>query len=222
MSEKDTLCKKLFNAIVDGDSDAAREAVEKLLNLGVDAYSIVKECMIPAMKLVGDKFAKLEIFLPEVMMAAEAFEKCMKLIEPKILAEKKSELVVGKVVIGTIQGDIHDLGKNIVALMLRAAGFEVYDLGRDVPVAEFVKKAKEVDADIIAISALLSTSLPYVKDVIKLLKELNLRDKYILMVGGGAVTREWAKEVGADGYGENADEAVKVALELIEKKRKKK
>ncbi len=219
MSIEDELCKKLYNAIMEGEVELAEETAKKLLDAGADAYTIVKECMIPAMKVVGDKFAKLEIFLPEVMMAADAFEACMKLIEPKILAEKKKELTIGKVVIGTIQGDIHDLGKNIVALMLKATGFEVYDLGRDVPVADFIKKAKEVNADIIAISALLSTSLPYVKDVIKLLKELNLRDTYILMVGGGAVTREWAQEVGADGYGENADEAVKIALELIKKKK---
>lgn len=212
-----TLCKKLYEAIVKGDSKESEEIVVEMLNKGIEAYYIVKECMTPAMRKVGEMFAKLEIFLPEVIMAAEAFEACMKHIEPRIL-ERKKELTLGKVVIGTIQGDIHDLGKNIVALMLKAAGFEVYDLGKDVPVSEFIKKAKEVNADIIAISALLSTSLPYVKEVIKLLKELGLRDKYVVAVGGGAVTREWALEIGADGYGENAEEAVKVAIELIKKK----
>lgn len=217
--DKDLLCKELHDSIINGDVEKAERKVIEMLNKGFDAYDIVKNCMIPAMKIVGDMFSKLEIFLPEVMMAADAFQACMKHIEPRIL-NKKSELIVGKVVIGTIQGDIHDLGKNIVALMLRANGFEVYDLGRDVPVGEFIKKAQEVNADIIAISALLSTALPYVKEVIKLLKDLGLRNKFFVMVGGGAITKEWAQEIGAEGYGENADEAVKVALDLMERKRK--
>jgi len=215
------LCKELHDAIVSGDVERAESKAKEMLNKGFDPYNIVKNCMTPAMKLVGDMFSKMEIFLPEVMMAADAFQACMKHIEPKILS-RKAELIVGKVVIGTIQGDIHDLGKNIVALMLRANGFEVYDLGRDVPVGEFIKKAQEVNADIIAISALLSTALPYVKEVIKLLKDLGLRDKFFVMVGGGAVTKEWAQEIGVEGYGENADEAVKVALELMKKKKMKK
>ena len=212
---RDVLCEELKKAIINGDSERAENVVVKLLDK-YDAYEIVKHCMMEAMRIVGDKFAKLEIFLPEVLLSAEAFEKCMKHIEPKIL-ERKKELIVGRVVIGTIQGDIHSLGKNIVATMLRATGFEVYDLGTDVPVMKFIEKAKEVNANIIAISALLSTSLPYIKDVIRTLEELGLRDKFKVMVGGGAVTREWARSIEADGYGEDAEEAVRVALELVGK-----
>ena len=214
---EEQLCKVLYKAIIDGDDAASEKAALDLLGKGYKALDIIKSCMVPAMKVVGDMFARLEIFLPEVMMSADAFEACMKHLGPKILEEERREFIKGKVVIGTIQGDIHDLGKNIVALMLKANGFEVYDLGRDVPVDEFIKKAREVNADIIAVSALLSTSLPYIKDLVKLLNELGLRDRFKLMVGGGAVTKEWAEKVGAEGYGEDAEEAVRVALKLLGK-----
>lgn len=218
LSLEEPSCKKLYDAIIDGDDATADEVTVKLLEAGYKAYDIIKSCMIPAMKVVGDRFARLEIFLPEVMMAADAFQASMKHLEPRILEEERRKLIKGKIVIGTIQGDIHDLGKNIVALMLKANGFDVYDLGRDVPVDEFIKKAKEVEADVIGVSALLSTSLPYIKDLIRLLKELNLRDRFKVVVGGGAVTKEWAQEVGADGFAENAEEAVEILSELLSSK----
>jgi corrinoid protein of di/trimethylamine methyltransferase len=214
------ICLELKESIENGNAEQASKLTIELINLNYTPLDIINNCLIPAMNTVGDKFAKLELFLPEVIMAAEAFESSLKHIEPLISASQKEKITVGKVVIGTIQGDIHDLGKNIVAMMLRAHGFEVIDLGRDVPVDLFVKKAIEINADIIAISALMSTSLPYVRDVIKLLKEKGLREKFIVMVGGGAVTREWAQEVGTDGYGEHFEEAVYVAKKLIDEKKK--
>jgi len=216
--EKDPDCRNLYDSIIKGDIDSSDTYAKSLVNK-YEPVDIIQECMSPAMKTVGEMFERLEIFLPEVIAAADAFEAAMKHVGPKLEAFRQVAPRRGKVVIGTIQGDIHDLGKNIVALMLKANGFEVYDLGKDVPVHKFVEKAEEVKADIIAVSVLLSTSLPFVKDLIKLLKERNLRDKYILMVGGGAVTREWATEVGADGYGENASEAVRAAIELLQRKR---
>ncbi len=216
--ESTPLCDELKKSIELGDADRSRELAEKLIHV-MDPVSIIKSCMIPPMQIVGEKFARMEIFLPEVMTAAEAFESAMKIVEPLITKEQSKAITLGKVVIATIQGDIHDLGKNIVAMMLKASGFEVYDLGRDVPPDQIVKKALETDADIIAVSALMSTSLPYIKDLLRLLHEKNLRSKFIVMIGGGAVTREWAKEVGADGYGENFEEAVKVATQLIKQKK---
>ena len=214
MTQPLDICIELKNSVEQGEPERSKSLAEKALQV-LDSISIIKECLIPAMNEVGEKFSRLEIFLPEVMMAAEAFESAIKVVEPKITGEQKKALTMGKVVIATIQGDIHDLGKNIVAMMLKAAGFEVYDLGRDVPPDVILKKAVEVDADIIAVSALMSTSLPYVKDLVRLLVERGLRSKFIVMVGGGAVTREWAREIGADGYGENFEEAVKAAIELI-------
>ncbi len=216
--ESEIICNELRKFIELGEAERSYELAKKAIQL-IEPVLIIKNCLIPAMHSVGEKFARLEIFLPEVMMAAEAFESAMKIIEPLIAQEQKQTLTMGKVVIATIQGDIHDLGKNIVAMMLRASGFEVYDLGRDVPPDTILRKALEVNADIIAVSALMSTSLPYIKDLLRLLHEKNLRSRFIVMVGGGAVTREWAREIGADGYGENFEEAVKVAMELIEKRR---
>ena len=139
----------------------------------------------------------------------------LKVLEPLIVGEEREQMTVGRVVIGTIQGDIHDIGKNIVSMLMRANGFEVIDLGVDVPPARFVEEALKADADIIAVSALLSTSLPYVEDLVRLLRERGLRDRFKLMVGGGSVTREFAESIGADGYGEDAEEAVRVALKLV-------
>lgn len=214
MTQLPSICVELKNSIEQGEPERSRELSEKALE-AIDPVLIIKNCIIPAMNSVGEKFSKLEIFLPEVMMAAEAFEAAIKVIEPRIAMDQKEELILGRVVIATIQGDIHDLGKNMVAMMLRAAGFEVYDLGRDVPPDVILKKALEINADIIAVSALMSTSLPYIKDLLKLLAEKGLRSRFIVMVGGGAVTREWAREIGADGYGENFEEAVRVAIELV-------
>jgi corrinoid protein of di/trimethylamine methyltransferase len=213
-------CRNLYDSIVKGNIEEASLYAKNLVN-EYPPLDIIQECMSPAMKYVGDLFERLEIFLPEVLASADAFEAAMKYIGPKLEAQKIATPTKGKVVIGTIQGDIHDLGKNIVALMLKAHGFEVYDLGRDVPVYKFVEKAEEVNADIIAVSALLSTSLPFIKDLVRLLDEKGLRSKRLLMVGGGAVTREWATAIGADGYGENAAEAVKVAIELMQRSKVK-
>jgi methylmalonyl-CoA mutase cobalamin-binding domain/chain len=140
------------------------------------------------------------------------------ILEPVALKKDSSSLKKRRVVIATIQGDIHDIGKNIVALLMRANGFEVYDLGRDVPIDAMINKAVDTDSDIIAASSLLSTSMPYMEDLIKLLRERNLRERFTVMVGGGPVTREWAEEIGADGYGDDGDEAVKAAKELLKVK----
>ncbi|MEM2260101.1 MAG: corrinoid protein, partial [Candidatus Methanomethylicaceae archaeon] len=199
--------------------EKAKNVAKKAIEMGIDPLKAINDGLMKGMRQISEDFSNLKVYLPEVMLAAEAMKAALSILEPKILEKKLTE-EKRKVVIGTIQGDIHDIGKNIVALLLKANGFEVYDLGRDVPVDEFIKKAEEVKADIIAASTLLSTSMPYMEDLIKMLNERNLRDKYIVMVGGGPVTREWAKSIGADGYGEDGEEAVKVAKELIKVKNK--
>ncbi len=217
MSEE--ILNGLAEAIIKGDEEKAKEMAKKAIEANIDPLIAINEGLMKGMQKVSEDFNKLIIYLPEVMMAAEAMKAALSILEPKIL-EKKIKEEKKKVVIGTIQGDIHDIGKNIVALLLKANGFEVHDLGRDVPVDDFINKAEEVNADIIAASTLLSTSMPYMEDLINLLKERGLRDKYIVMVGGGPVTREWAVSIGADGYGEDGEEAVKVAKELIKVKKK--
>jgi corrinoid protein of di/trimethylamine methyltransferase len=217
MSEE--ILNGLAEAIIRGDEEKAKEMAKKAIEANIDPLIVINNGLMKGMQKVSEDFNKLIIYLPEVMMAAEAMKAALSILEPKVL-EKKVKEEKKKIVIGTIQGDIHDIGKNIVALLLKANGFEVYDLGRDVPVDEFIKKAEEVNAEIIAASTLLSTSMPYMEDLINLLKERGLRDKYIVMVGGGPVTREWAMSIGADGYGEDGEEAVRVAKELIKVKKK--
>ncbi|MEM3039924.1 MAG: corrinoid protein [Candidatus Methanomethylicaceae archaeon] len=207
----------LAESVISGDEEKAKDFAKKALEAGIDPLKAINEGLMKGMSQVGDDFSKLKIYLPEVMMAAEAMKAALSILEPAALQKGSGAIKKSRVVIGTITGDIHDIGKNIVAMLLRANGFEVYDLGRDVPVDDLIKKAEEVGADIIAASTLLSTSMPYMEDLISLLKERNLREKYIVMVGGGPVTREWAASIGADGYGDDGEEAVKVAKELLQR-----
>ncbi|MEM4157240.1 MAG: corrinoid protein [Candidatus Methanomethylicaceae archaeon] len=207
----------LAESVISGDEEKAKDFAKKALEAGIDPLKAINEGLMKGMSQVGDDFSKLKIYLPEVMMAAEAMKAALSILEPAALQKGSGAIKKSRVVIGTITGDIHDIGKNIVAMLLKANGFEVYDLGRDVPVDDLIKKAEEVGADIIAASTLLSTSMPYMEDLISLLKERNLREKYIVMVGGGPVTREWAASIGADGYGDDGEEAVKVAKELLQR-----
>ncbi|MBC7113847.1 MAG: cobalamin B12-binding domain-containing protein [Candidatus Methanomethyliales bacterium] len=211
------ILQNLADSVISGDEEKAKDFAKKALEAGIDPLTAINEGLMRGMSQVGDDFSKLKIYLPEVMMAAEAMKAALSILEPAALQKGTGTLKKSKVVIGTITGDIHDIGKNIVAMLLRANGFEVYDLGRDVPIDDLIKKAEEVGADIIAASTLLSTSMPYMEDLISLLKERGLRDKYIVMVGGGPVTREWAASIGADGYGDDGEEAVKVAKELLQR-----
>lgn len=208
------LVNELREAILSYDTDTLISAVRKNLEKGVNALDIVNALTV-VLREVGDKFQAGDLFLAELVAIAENVKTAIsETLEPelkKIGGERKS---LGKVVIGTVHGDIHDIGKNIVASMLFAAGFEVHDLGKDVPVEEFIKKVKEVNANIIAMSALLSTTLPVQREVIEMLDKEGLKEKVKVMVGGAPVTKEWAEEIGADGYGEDAIEAVKVAKTL--------
>jgi corrinoid protein of di/trimethylamine methyltransferase len=207
MSGDDTL-KRIEEAIVRGDKERSSQLVEEALR-EVDPLAVIQRGMTPAMEKVGDLFSSGEIFLPDMMMAAEAWNEAMALLKPKMLA----------VVIGTVQGDVHEIGKNIVATLMGTAGFEVHDLGVGIPASTFIGKAEEVNADIIAASAIMTTTMTYQRDVLEHLMASGLRNKYIVMVGGGVVNQEWADEIGADGYGETAVIGVRLAKKLLARRR---
>ena len=210
--------EKLNNALIAGDKSGLEQGVGDALKEGVTPSDIIEKGMSPGMKEVGERFARYEIYLPEMMMAAEAWEGAMQILEPKLL-ESGSELKkAGRVVIGTVKGDIHSIGKNIVGALLKMSGFEVFDLGVDVNASAFVTKAEEVGADIIAASALMSTTIPQQKSIIEHLEARGARGKYCVLVGGGSTSQEWADSIGADGYGRTAGDATTLALKAVAQK----
>ena len=205
--------RELYQAIVDGDFTRAQEVVQIALDGGVDPSSLLSEQMIPAMDEVGRLFEEEEYFVPEMLMSARAMEKSLELIAPRLAAEGVKS--IGRVAIGTVQGDLHDIGKNLVASMLRGAGFEVVDLGTDVPADRFITEVKSVPGTIVCLSALLTTTMPQMRTVIEALRMEGLRDQTKVMVGGAPITQTYADEIGADGYSINASGAVLLARRLI-------
>ena len=197
------------------DADRVTEATKKALKEGQDPVKIVDQ-LTDALRVVGKKFEDGEFFLMHLVAAAEPVQRVIKeILEPEMLKTHSQRKSLGKVVLGTVAGDIHDIGKNIVAAMLFAAGFEVHDVGKDVPPEQFASKAKEVNANIVGASALLSTTLPMQREIVQKVTTIGLRDKTKLIFGGAPVTQEWVKEIGGDGYGESAIEAVNVAKKLL-------
>lgn len=208
---------EIVEATVEGDQDRCVALAQQVLEQGMDPFQAIQEGFVRGMFIVGEKFSKMECYLPELMLCADAMKAAVDVLRPH-LGKSQSSGIQGTIVLGTIQGDLHDLGKNIVKIMLQAAGFTVHDLGYDVPVRQFVAKAEELNADIIAASAILTTTMAYMPDLAELLGELGLRDKFRIMVGGAPVTPEFTKEAGADGYGKDAAEAVEVAKRLMMEK----
>ncbi|MCE7746117.1 MAG: dimethylamine corrinoid protein 3 [Candidatus Heimdallarchaeota archaeon] len=200
--------------IVKGNIPKTRELAQKAVKDKLDINKVI-DTFSEAIREVGDLFEEGEYFLPELMRSAEAMKAAMEIFTP-ILAEGKEQRSVARVVIGTIEGDIHDIGKTLVASLLSAEGFEVHDLGADVPVTDFVDKAIEVDAQLICISALLTTTMMGSKRLIDLLIEKGIRNKFKVLVGGAPVTKKWTEDIGADGTAENAISAVKLAKKLLE------
>jgi corrinoid protein of di/trimethylamine methyltransferase len=217
MEDKEVFAK-LTKAIVAGDSEQLVDLVNQAIDK-VDPLEIVEKGMAPGMTEIGSRFGEGQVYLPELLMAAEAWEEAMKIIKPKLIEAGASMKKQGTVVIGTVRTDIHEIGKNILANLLTTAGFDVHDIGCDAPATKFLNKAQEVGADIIATSAIMSTTVPYQKDIIDLLESKGLRDDYIVMVGGGVVSQEWADKIGADGYGELASDGVQIAKKLISQKK---
>ncbi|MGL6198178.1 MAG: cobalamin B12-binding domain-containing protein [Lachnospiraceae bacterium] len=193
-----------------GQTKQVKALVQQALDEGYDPKEILNDGLLEGMMVIGPKFKKNEIFVPEVLVAARAMNAGMTILEPK-LAETGAE-PVGKVVIGTVKGDLHDIGKNLVSMMFKSVGFEVYDIGVDAEAQEFIDKAEEVDADVICISALLTTTISKMEECIKLMKEKGVRDKYIVMVGGAPVNNRFARQIGADYYTPDATTAAEVAI----------
>ena len=202
------------SAIANGEADVAKECASRALAEGVDPVLIVEE-LTRTVREIGEKFSRLELFLSDLMGAGLAMREAIEVIKPSLVGTDSKELKRASIVLGTVTGDIHDIGKTVVGAMLTAAGYEVTDLGIDVPTTAFVDKAKEINANVIAASALMSTSMPYQKDLILVLRELNLRQRFKVMIGGGATSQAWATEIGADGYAPDAVQAVKVADNFV-------
>jgi corrinoid protein of di/trimethylamine methyltransferase len=214
MTSKETL-DRLIEEIIHGNQDQAREAAEASLAAGIDPLEIIQQGTTKALQVVGRKFSDFEIFLPELIMAAEAANAAMSVILPQIAAEERKEATGGRVVIATVSGDLHDIGKNLVSAVLSAAGFEVHDLGVDVPSRQIANAARDLNADIIALSSLLTTSMQFQKDVVEYVTEMGLRERLFIIVGGGPVTPEWASEIRADGYGRRAPDAAELCRQLM-------
>jgi len=211
-----TILDDVANAVQTFDGEKVMEAAKKALSAGIDPSLIIEQGIAKGLRIVGKKFEDGELFLMHLVAAAEPSQKAIKeLLEPEIKKRKGERKSAGKVVLGTVAGDIHDIGKNIVGAMLIAAGFDVHDLGKDVPAKDFVKKAQEENASIIGASALLSTSLPVQAEIVKAFKAANIRDRVKLIFGGATCTQEWVKEIGGDGYAESAVEAVNVIKQLM-------
>jgi corrinoid protein of di/trimethylamine methyltransferase len=207
--------EEIVNAVLSFDGDKVTEATKRALKEGQDPVKIVDE-LTKALRIVGEKFEAGEFFLMHLVAAAEPVQRVIKeILEPEMVKKKEHRKSFGKVVLGTVAGDIHDIGKNIVGAMLFAAGFEVYDVGKDIPPEQFVAKAKEVNANLVGASALLSTSLPMQRETVRGIVTAGLRDRVKLIFGGAPVTEEWVKEIGGDGYAESANEAVNVAKKLL-------
>ena len=210
-----TLISALRDQLLTFDADKFVEVVKKTVDQGHDPIEVVN-ALTEILKEAGKKFEKGEIFLVHLVVAGDAAKRATaEVLEPLIKKSSSERETLGKVLIGTVAGDIHDIGKNIVSMMLFTAGFDVNDVGKDVPTEDFVKKAKETNADIVALSALLTTTLPAQREVIEALKKAGLREKVRVLVGGAPATAKWAEEAGADGYGEDAIEAIRVAKKVL-------
>jgi trimethylamine corrinoid protein len=214
---KNELFPKMSEAIVAGDRAAATALAEDAVREDLDLLEVIEQGYVPGIQKVGDLWEQGEYFLPELISSAEAMKAAMAVLDPELKRRSLSSRMGGRVVIGTVEGDIHDIGKNLVASMLQAGGFEVYDLGADVKLERFIEKAEEVGAGMICLSALLTTTMTNQRRLLGLLKDRGLRDKYKVLVGGAPASRKWAEEIGADGYAENAVAAVKLAKSLAGK-----
>jgi corrinoid protein of di/trimethylamine methyltransferase len=205
--------KKLHDAILDGDATAAHEITEKALAAGVEPMRLVNDYMIPAMGEVGRRFECNEFFVPELLIAARAMKSALGLVRPLLAASGAQP--AGRVAVGTVKGDLHDIGKNLVAAMLEGGGFEVIDLGVNVAPEKFIETVKEKQANVVSMSALLTTTMLAMKGTIEALQAAGMRDRVKVLIGGAPITQRFADEIGADGYGENAAEAVALARKAL-------
>ncbi len=210
---KQEILDKLKKAVETYDADLASSAAKEALEAGIEPFEAINDGLGRGMMTISDLFDEAKIFLPQILMAAEAMQAGLEVLKPKIMesGEKMGKVVV----IGTVEGDIHEIGKNVVAAMLQGAGFDVIDIGRDAPIDKFVETAKEVNADIVGASALMTTTRPGQREIVKALKEAGIRDKVKTLFGGAPVNQEWVDEIGGDAYCPNGAEAVRIAKELV-------
>ncbi|MFX0021294.1 MAG: B12-binding domain-containing protein [Candidatus Hermodarchaeota archaeon] len=205
---KEEIAEDFINAAVNMDIRAAKESTKKAINEGIDPYDFIEAAIAKALKIIGDKFENEEFFLPELFMAAEIVKKAMKILKPHIKGSENQKKL-GKIVIGTAKSDMHDIGKNIVSFFLKAEGFEVIDLGVDVSPEQFVDTVRNEKPDILAISALITLTMPEVSNTLKALENANLRNQIKVIVGGAPITQEFIEDIGADALAINAIDGVK-------------
>ena len=209
----DALLKPIYDGVMEGDQDMVMDGVKIALENEVSAGAILKEAMMTAMAKVGELFEEGEYFVPELLIAARAMQGGLDILKPMLVAEDVEP--IGKVVTGTVKGDLHDIGKNLVGMMMKGAGFEIIDLGSDVAPEQFINAVKESGAQVVAMSALLTTTMANMPTTIKAFEEAGMRDKVKIMVGGAPVTQEFADKIGADGFAPDASQAAKVALTFV-------
>ena len=209
------LYKEMAQSILDGDDEEAAALAERSVKDGVDPLDAINQGFILGVNEVGERYTDGDMFLPDLVLAGEAMKAAVAVLEPEMARRGTQRQMLGTVVLGTVDGDIHDIGKTLVGTMLTAGGFEVIDLGVDVPIATFIETAREHQADIVGLSALLTTTMVTQRGVIEALEESGLREQVQVMVGGAPVTSGWAEEIGADGFSEDAIGAVGVARRLM-------
>lgn len=214
-----TTIDELVKAVTDGDEEEATAAAEHVVQEGVSIDAVI-DGLTRGMREIGEQFARMDIFLPEMMMSAQAMKAAMVVLDPEIQKAGAVTETKGTIVIGTVEGDMHEIGKDVVIILLQVQGFEVHDLGINVNALDFVNKAEEVNADIIGASSLMTTTMPNQRDIIEILKEKGIRDKYHVILGGAPVTQEWVDQCGADSWGENAGKAVEVLERVMEERSK--
>lgn len=207
------MLEELKRAVLSGDDERAAELTKKALEEGIEPGKVLNEALIPAMEIVGREYEEGERYVPEMLISAEAMKAAMGVLRPRLV--ETGVRLKGKVVIGTVEGDLHDIGKNLVAMMLEGAGFEVIDLGVEVTAERFVQAVREHKPDVLGMSALLTTTMIHMPEVIEALKEAGLREEVKVIVGGAPVTQEYAEKIGADGYAPDAASAVEVVKRLL-------
>jgi corrinoid protein of di/trimethylamine methyltransferase len=213
MTREEELHQGLSNAVVDMDEDRAKELAQAVVDEGFDAYDAIEKGLSAGMEEVGRLYEEEEYFIPELLLCSDAMYAGIEILKPHI--KKREDAVRHTVVIGVVEGDTHDIGKNLVKIMLESAGFDVIDLGRDIPAAEFVAKAEESGAEIIALATLMTTAMPAMREVIEVLENEGKRGKFKVVIGGGPLSPAFAEKIGADVYAVNAAEAARLARELV-------
>lgn len=211
--ENAEIMKKLADAVAEGDEELAVELTQKAVDAGMKPVQVINEGLTTGINEVGERFAAGEYFLPDLLLGAKAMEAGINILEPLMAGTDREFL--GRVIMGTVKGDLHSIGKNIVSIMLKAAGFEVFDLGVDVPTSKFAEEIKRLKPNIVGISALLTSTVGRQEEIIEFLKEAGVRDQVKVMIGGAPISQSWADKIGADGYAEDAINAVRVAKDLL-------